>query len=117
MKDLVLTDDGNRVLLVLFKEYKRRKKQKVKESDARYFGDEDEVQPLLFPKDDAGELGDICWYLSRKGLLEVLPGDDGYFVLRDAQVKEGMNTYDFGELIVFYDQIIGISLGKPSEQD
>ncbi len=76
MKDLVLTDDGNRVLLVLFKEYKRRKKQKAKESDARYFGDEDEVQPLLFPKDDAEELGNICWYLSRKGLLEVLPGDD-----------------------------------------
>ena len=46
-----------------------------------------------------------------------LPGNDGYIVLRDARVKEGTNTYNFAELIVFFDQIIGISLGKATEKD
>lgn len=76
MKELVLTNDAKRVLLALYKEYKRRKKAKQKESDARYFGDEDEVQPLLFPNDEPQDIGDVCWDLSRKGLLNVLPGDD-----------------------------------------
>ena len=76
MDNLVLTDEGSRVLRVLYKEYKRRKKSGQKDWEARYFGDEDELQSLLFPDDDAVALGEACWYLHNKGLLEVLPGDD-----------------------------------------
>lgn len=76
MDSLVLTDAGNRVLHVLFKEYKHRKRDGQTEAKARYFGDENEVQSLLFPDEDAAELGGVCWYLSRKGLLDVTPGDD-----------------------------------------
>ncbi|NLD01931.1 MAG: hypothetical protein GX674_01375 [Clostridiales bacterium] len=76
MKDLVLTDAGNRILRALYKEYKRRKKAKQREVSARYFGDENELQQLLFSDDDASEIGNACWYLCRKGLLDVSPGDD-----------------------------------------
>ena len=48
MKDLVLTDAGNRILRALYKEYKRRKKAKQREVSARYFGDENELQQLLW---------------------------------------------------------------------
>lgn len=76
MENSVLTDDGNRVLRKLYKEYKNRRKKKQPEGDARYFGDEEEVQHLLFPDDLAEEIGNICWYLHNKGLLYVFPGDD-----------------------------------------
>lgn len=76
MKDLVLTDAGNRILRALYKEYKRRKKAKQPEGTARVFGDQNELQQLLFPKDDATEIGNICWYISSKSLLDVSRGDD-----------------------------------------
>ena len=76
MDNLLLTDDGNRVLLKLYKEYKQRRKQKRRERDARYFGDDVAVQQMLFPEYSAEQICDICWFLHQKGLLHVLPGDD-----------------------------------------
>lgn len=42
----------------------------------------------------------------------VLPGNDGYIALRDVQIRTGGATYNFEELLVFFDQVIGMSFGK-----
>ncbi|MGI6726627.1 MAG: hypothetical protein ACOX62_10680 [Christensenellales bacterium] len=42
----------------------------------------------------------------------VLPGNDGYIALRNVQLRTGGTTYEFEELLVFFDQIIGITFKK-----
>lgn len=75
-------------------------------------------------REKPGMLSELVGLLAEKHMKDIgleegtrAPGNDGYFVLQNAVVKEGNNSYKFGELVVFYDQIIGISLGKPSEND
>jgi len=41
-------------------------------------------------------------------------GNDGYLWLKDATLLSGGATYHFGTLIVFYDQILGVSVGNTS---
>ena len=44
-----------------------------------------------------------------------IEGNDGYLLLSDVKVQTGANmTYNLPNLIVFYDQIIGVTLGNPA---
>lgn len=46
---------------------------------------------------------------------ENIEGNDGYIQLTDVVIRaSGNTTYNVGNLIVFYDQIIGVSLGNPA---
>lgn len=40
-----------------------------------------------------------------------LPGDEGYLFLVDVQILTGMKAIDLPFIIVFYDEIVGISFG------
>lgn len=43
---------------------------------------------------------------------ENIEGNDGYLLLSDVKVQTGGNvTYNLPHLVVFYDQIIGVTLG------
>lgn len=45
-----------------------------------------------------------------------ISGDDGYFVLAEATIRPpNGGKINLGHIIVFYDQIIGVSLGTLSE--
>ena len=39
-------------------------------------------------------------------------GNDGYMLLTDATIRNQNTTYNLGTIVVFYDQIIGVSLGS-----
>lgn len=39
-------------------------------------------------------------------------GNDGYLMLTDAKIRNQNTTYNLGSVVVFYDQIIGVSLGS-----
>lgn len=41
-----------------------------------------------------------------------LPGDEGFLYLVDVEIKSPGNSYNLPFMIVFYDQIIGISIGN-----
>lgn len=43
---------------------------------------------------------------------ESLPGNDGFVCLDDVRIISGNNTINFPSLIVFYDQIIAITVGR-----
>lgn len=43
---------------------------------------------------------------------ESLPGDEGYLYLIDVEIKSPNQTYSIPFMVVFYDQIIGISIGS-----
>ncbi len=45
------------------------------------------------------------------------PGNDGYLALRNVQLRTGAATYNFEELLVFFDQIIGMTFGKSQIAD
>ena len=42
-------------------------------------------------------------------------GNDGYLILKDVTVVQGANKFNFGNLIVFFDQIIAVTLGSANE--
>ena len=39
-------------------------------------------------------------------------GNDGFLYLTGAKIKSGIATYALGNIVVFYDQIIGVSIGE-----
>lgn len=41
-----------------------------------------------------------------------LPGDDGFLILKDVVIRNSNNTFRIPSFILFYDQIIGISIGN-----
>lgn len=43
---------------------------------------------------------------------QAIPGSDGFFMLKDAKIISGSVTTNIGFINVFYDQVIGISLGN-----
>ncbi len=43
-----------------------------------------------------------------------LDGNDGFFMLKDVTLRSGSNTYNFGFLNVFFDQIIAVTVGNYS---
>lgn len=43
---------------------------------------------------------------------EPLPENDGYILLKDVVIKNSNTTYNFNEIVLFYDQIIGITIGN-----
>ncbi|SET71964.1 hypothetical protein SAMN05443270_1107 [Lacrimispora sphenoides] len=53
-------------------------------------------------------------YRSRHGLsgTESVPGNDGAIVLQDVVITNTSGTIDIPFLVVFFDQIIGVSLGN-----
>jgi len=51
-------------------------------------------------------------YKSDYSIDSSLPGNDGFFALKDAVLRTGSNTtYNIGEVIIFFDEIIGVSIG------
>jgi hypothetical protein len=43
----------------------------------------------------------------------LLSGDDGYIVLSNATFEHGSSKTLFNEILIFFDKILGISLGNP----
>jgi len=41
-----------------------------------------------------------------------LDGHDGCIILKDVTVQSGLQTTEVGRLVVFFDQIVGVTLGK-----
>lgn len=74
----------------------------------------------LCDEDNAGQdlsgkavLSTITGQLVEKFGRENIDGNDGYLLLSDVKVQTGGNvTYNLPHLVVFYDQIIGATLGN-----
>ena len=49
-------------------------------------------------------------YIEKVAAGRSLDGDDGYLILSNAVVSNGSFQYQFGNLVVFFDQIIGVSI-------
>lgn len=55
-------------------------------------------------------------YSEKFDVTSSLPGNDGYIILKNAEVISSPRTksFNFTELIVFFDQIIGVTFGELS---
>ena len=51
-------------------------------------------------------------YREQYGLQDSCPQNDGFIFLKDVTIASGNSITDLTNLIVFYDQIIGITLAK-----
>ena len=63
-------------------------------------------------RDSAEKLYESLLTAARETYKEEVEGSDGYILLTDAAIRDKDCTYNVGNMVVFYDQIIGISLGK-----
>lgn len=63
---------------------------------------------------DAGQniLATLCEKVVEDYELDKISGNDGFMLLTDASIKATGTTINVGSIIVFYDQIIGVSLGN-----
>jgi len=46
-----------------------------------------------------------------EGSLSNLAPDDGYIVLKEAMLNSGGIKYNISRIVIFYDQIVGITIG------
>lgn len=55
-----------------------------------------------------------CSYREDRNIPEgtMLDGNDGYIALKNVTINNGKNPFNIPFLCVFYDQIIGVSIGK-----
>lgn len=45
-----------------------------------------------------------------------ITGNDGYILLTDASLRDGRNVINLGQTIVFYDQVISVSIGNLQQE-
>lgn len=57
---------------------------------------------------------EVEFYKTENNLTEsdYLPGNDGYFMLKDVEISTSVRNITIPIMIVFFDDIIGISLGE-----
>jgi hypothetical protein len=51
-------------------------------------------------------------YFEEYGCDDLAPGNDGYISMKDVEIISGHTTTYLAELVVFYDQIIGVCIGN-----
>lgn len=80
------------------------------------FPDPEEMNDLTNPTTVIAKLASCTaqTYKTNLSLSETdsLPGDDGYMYLVDVQVTSNTETFTLPFMIIFYDQIIGVSIAN-----
>lgn len=73
------------------------------------FPQEDSVAKESAFSEMVGKVADR--YKETYGIDSLVPGSDGYIILDDVSIRNGASNIHMPQLVVFHDQIIGITLG------
>ena len=77
MSDLPrVTKDSERLVILLYKQYVVSVKSGIPRSEARLFGDYDQIADQFCPGESVESVSDLLWELARADYLEVSAYDD-----------------------------------------
>jgi len=78
-------------------------------ADVKNTDDEKELPEKILPR-----MANVFYerYIEENNLESPLDGNDGYLALINVTITNGDVVHRLNELVVFYDQIIGITIGK-----
>ena len=76
-----ITRDSEKVLGVLFTEYKNRRKQKISKSEAIRFNNSDSVHDKYFPNENTEDIFDFCMELKSAELVTGIRADGTLYTL------------------------------------
>lgn len=71
-----ITKDSKKLLLLMYKEYQRRRANGMDRRAAMNFNSAEAVHDLLLPKEDGNDVLDYLWELKRAGYIEGLDADN-----------------------------------------
>ena len=71
-----ITNDAKKLLLSMYKEYQRRRKDGMQRSSSMSFGSGKTVQELLLPDESPEDVDDYLWELSRAGYVVTKNADN-----------------------------------------
>jgi len=97
-----ISKDADKLLCTLYKKYLECRKAGQIKDNARCFGDSDDIQREMFPKQYPEDIADTCRELHRKGYLLCTPGDDmaNDVILTDVAIVYMENRFKNGLLEV-----------------